>query len=159
MGLPCLLHLGGDIIRPNSLKNQEYWTAKKKSHRVRDMKIKGFLALLMLVVIVVYFLFIFKAGKQEQLPRQIEAFQSMKDKLTRTNMTTLERIITTYIAQEGKAPKSLDDLGSLYILPTARVDAWGTAIRYERISDSRFRLISPGKDRLFNTEDDIIMEY
>lgn len=123
------------------------------------MKIKGFLALLILVAIVVYFLFIFKAGKQGQLPGQIEAFQSMKDKLTRTNMTTLERVITAFIAREEKAPKSLDDLENLYILLTTRVDAWGVAIRYERISDSRFRLISAGKDRLFKTKDDIIMEY
>ena len=123
------------------------------------MKIKGFLVLLILVAILVYFLFIFKSGKQEQLPGQIEAFQSMREKLTKTNMTTLERVVTSYIASEGKAPKTLDDLENYYLLPSAKVDAWGTAIKYEIISDSRFRLVSAGRDRLFKTEDDIVMEY
>jgi Ca2+/Na+ antiporter len=122
------------------------------------MKIKGFLVLLILTAVVVYFLFIFKSGKQEQLPGQIEAFQSMKEKLTKTNMATLERVITSYIANEGRAPETLDDLENYYLLPSARVDAWRTAIKYERISDSRFRLISAGRDRLFKTEDDIIIE-
>lgn len=123
------------------------------------MKIKGFLVLLILVAILVYFLFIFKSGKQEQLPGQIEAFQSMKEKLTRTNMATLERTITLYIAQEGKVPETLDALENFYPLTSAKFDAWGMTIKYEIISDSRFRLISAGRDRLFKTEDDIIMEY
>ena len=123
------------------------------------MKIKGFLVLLILVAILVYFLFIFKSGKQEQLPGQIEAFQSMREKLTRANMTTLERVVTAYIAREEKAPGTLDDLENYYLLPSAKVDAWGTAIKYEAISDSRFRLVSAGRDRLFKTEDDIVMEY
>lgn len=115
--------------------------------------------MLILAAIVVYFLFIFKAGKQEQLPGQIEAFQSMKEKLTKTNMTTMERVITSYIAQEGRVPKTLHDLQDFYLLPSARVDAWNTAIKYERVSDFRFRLISAGRDRIFKTEDDIIVEY
>jgi Ca2+/Na+ antiporter len=122
------------------------------------MKIKGFLVLLILVAILVYFLFIFKSGKQKELPGQVEAFQSMKEKLTRTNMTTLERAITLYIAKENKAPETLDALESFYPLTSARFDAWGTAIKYEIISDSRFRLTSAGRDRLFKTKDDIVIE-
>ncbi|MFQ6109530.1 MAG: hypothetical protein ACE5L7_08270 [Candidatus Aminicenantales bacterium] len=122
------------------------------------MKLKGFLVLLILAAVIVYFLFLFKAGRHEQLPQQIEAFQSMKEKLTRTNMTTLQRVITNYIAQEGKTPVSLDDLAKLYIIPSARVDAWGKVIKYERLSDSRFRLVSAGTDRVFETEDDIVIE-
>ncbi len=122
------------------------------------MKIKGFLVLLILVGILVYFLFIFKSGKQEQLPGQVEAFQSMKEKLTRTNMVTLERAITLYIAKENKVPETIDALESFYPLTSARFDAWGTAIKYEIISDSRFRLTSAGRDRLFKTEDDIVIE-
>ena len=123
------------------------------------MKIKGFLVLLILVAVLVYFLFIFKSGKQEQLPGQIEAFQSMKEKLTRTNMAALEKAITFFIAREGKVPETLDALENFYPLTSAKFDAWGTAIKYETISDSRFRLVSAGRDRLFKTEDDITIEY
>ena len=123
------------------------------------MRIKGFLAILLLVMVVVFFLYIVKTGKQEQLPGQIEAFSSMKDKLTRTNLKTLEKEITSYIVQTGETPEILNDLDRFHLISAARVDAWGKAIKYERLSEERFRLISAGKDKLFKTEDDIIVEY
>ena len=123
------------------------------------MRIKGFLAILLLVVVVVFFLYVIKAGNQQQLPAQIEAFDSMKDKLTRTNLVTLERVITSYMAQAGETPRTLKDLDRFHLISAARVDAWGKAIKYERLSESRFRLVSAGKDRLFKTDDDIISEY
>jgi hypothetical protein len=39
------------------------------------------------------------------------------------------------------------------------LDGWGKSIRYERLSDSSFRLISAGKDKTFDTEDDIVLDY
>lgn len=123
------------------------------------MRIKGFLAIILLVMVVVFFLYVIKAGKHEQLPGQIEAFDSMKDKLTRTNLKTLERVIISYTAQAGETPQTLKDLDSLHLIAAARVDAWGKAIKYERLSEARFRLVSAGKDRRFKTEDDITAEY
>ncbi len=123
------------------------------------MRIKGFLAILLLVMVVVFFLYIVKTGKQEQLPGQIEAFSSMKDKLTRANLKTLEKEITYYIVQAGETPRVLDDLDRFHLISAAREDAWGKPIKYERLSEERFRLISAGKDKLFKTEDDIILEY
>jgi len=122
------------------------------------MKMKGFLALFLLVIVIVFFLFVLKTGKHKQLPGDIESFNDMKYKLTKTNMTTLERLITTYIANEGRTPSSLQALQGLYVISAARVDAWGTAIKYERISDNDFRLISAGKDRVFNTKDDLVLK-
>ncbi len=122
------------------------------------MRIKGFLALFLLVVIIVFFLFVVRAGKQKQLPGEIESFNDMKYKLTKTNMATLEKLITTYIANEGHPPNSLKDLQGLYVISAAGVDAWGTAIKYERISASDFKLISAGRDRVFNTKDDIVVK-
>lgn len=116
------------------------------------------MALFLLATVLVFFLFIIKTGKHEQLAEKVEAFSEMKYKLTKTNMTTLERSIISYTANEGKTPKSLKDLQALYIVSAAGVDAWGKAIKYERLSDSDFRLISAGKDRIFNTKDDIILE-
>lgn len=123
------------------------------------MRVKGFLAILLLVILVVFFLYIVKTGKHEQLPGQIEAFEGMKDKLTRANLKTLEKEITSYMAQSGESPRVLSDLDRFHLISAARVDAWGKAIKYERMSEERFRLISAGKDKLFKTEDDIILEY
>jgi len=123
------------------------------------MRIKGFLAIILLVMVVVFFLYVIKAGKHEQLPGQIEAFDSMKAKLTRTNLKTLERVIISYIAQAGETPQTLKDLDRFHLIAAARVDAWGKAIKYERLSEARFRLVSAGKDRRFKTEDDITSEY
>ncbi len=123
------------------------------------MRIKGFLAILLLVMLVVFFLYVIKAGKHGQLPGQIEAFNSMKDKLTRTNLKTLERVIISHIAQKGETPQKLQDLDKFHLISAARVDAWGTIIKYKKLSETRFQLISAGKDRRFKTEDDITSEY
>jgi hypothetical protein len=39
------------------------------------------------------------------------------------------------------------------------LDAWGTAVKYERLSDTGFRLRSAGPDRVFDTADDIVKDY
>jgi hypothetical protein len=37
-------------------------------------------------------------------------------------------------------------------------DSWGNKIKYERISDENYRLISAGKDKIFDTDDDIVIK-
>ncbi|MFQ6082086.1 MAG: hypothetical protein ACE5WD_01860 [Candidatus Aminicenantia bacterium] len=123
------------------------------------MKIKGFLALLILVLALVYFLWIAKGRRQDQTVEEFEAFNEVKFKLTKVNMTTLQRAIVSFIAKEGRTPKSLKGLQTFHVLSAERLDAWGAAIKYERLSDINFRLISAGRDRVFNTQDDIILDY
>jgi hypothetical protein len=41
---------------------------------------------------------------------------------------------------------------------TGGFDAWGNVIRYEKLSDDNFELTSAGPDKMFDTEDDIIVE-
>jgi hypothetical protein len=74
-------------------------------------------------------------------------------------MQSLEKIILSYIAGEGQAPKSLQDLRNSSLLVGGTMDGWGKSIKYERLSDSSFRLISAGKDKTFDTEDDIVLDY
>jgi len=123
------------------------------------MKIRGFLVLLILVLVLVYFLWIAKSGGKEQVVEKVETFNKVKVKLTRANMATLERAITSFIAREGRTPKNLKELRAFHVLMTGKLDAWGTVINYERLSDDNFRLISAGGDRVFNTEDDIVLNY
>jgi len=122
------------------------------------MKIKGFLAILIIVAILVYFLWFLKAGKDEAIYSEIEAFDKTKSQLTETNIVTLERIIESFIALNGKAPDNLKEIQSIQPLGEGRWDAWGTAIKYEKLSDEKFRLISAGQDKTFNTVDDIVRE-
>jgi len=120
------------------------------------MRIKGFLAILLLVLVLAFFLFIVKTGKKEQILEKIEAFDSVKYKLTKTNMTLIQRMITSYTAAKGRVPESLKELQSLQPLGAGQFDAWGKAIKYERLSDNDWRLISAGNDGTFNTKDDIV---
>lgn len=120
------------------------------------MKLKGFLVLFLLVVIVVFFLYVAKRGGKSQLKEEVDAYAEVKEKTTRANFTSLERAIDLYIAQKGEVPKDLVDLQTLFRSVYVETDSWGNKIKYERISDSSYRLISAGKDQTFGTDDDII---
>ena len=119
---------------------------------------KGFLVLFLLVVIVVFFLFVAKRGGKSRLKEEVDAFAEVKEKTTRTNLTTLERAIDLFIAQNGRVPKDLKEMQTLSRSVYVDTDSWGNKLRYERISDSRYRLTSAGKDKTFHTDDDIIIE-
>jgi hypothetical protein len=123
------------------------------------MKIRGFMAILLLVAIVVFFLYTLKSGGNKDIPEQIEAFSSAKQKLTETNLSSLEKEVLSYIVSNGTAPNSLDDIRFSPAITTGKWDAWGNKIKYERLSDETFRLTSAGHDGAFGTKDDIIKEY
>lgn len=122
------------------------------------MKRRGFLVLLVLAAVAVYFLWIAKTGKKEII-EEVEIFGKAQKEVTRTNMDTLSREILTFITQEGRTPKELKELRKYHALFTVGLDGWGTAIKYKRLSSDDFRLISAGKDKAFNTSDDIVIDY
>jgi hypothetical protein len=123
------------------------------------MKIRGFMVIIVLVAVVVFFLYTLKSGGDKDIPEQIEAFSRTKQKLTETNISSLEKEILTYIVSHGAAPQNLDDIRLSPALTTGKWDAWGNKIRYERLSDESFRLTSAGHDGTFGTDDDIVKEY
>jgi len=114
--------------------------------------------MLLLVSILVYFIWFAKTG-EEIIPEQIKKFDATKDKLTRTNMTSLNRLIDYFIATQGRTPKDLQELMRSQGIAGAQYDGWGKVMKYEKISDENFRLVSAGHDGTFNTEDDIVVEY
>lgn len=121
------------------------------------MKIKGFLVIFLLVVIVVFFLYVTKRGGKSHLKDQVDAFAEVKEKTTRTNLASLEKAIDLFIAQKGRVPDELKEIQTFSRSIYVDTDSWGNKIRYERISDSSYRLISAGKDKAFHTDDDIII--
>jgi hypothetical protein len=123
------------------------------------MKARGFLIVLILAVAIIYLIWFTKSGEKTHLEQQVDRFVQAKEDLTRVNMQSLQKIILSYIASEGQPPKSLQDLRTSNLLVGGTIDGWGKSIKYEKLSDSSFRLISAGKDKTFDTEDDIIVDY
>ncbi len=123
------------------------------------MRIKGFLAVLVLIAVGAYFIMTIKSKQVEGIEGQVDAFLSVKTDLTKTNMAALQRAVNIYIAQVGKNPETLQDLRRMQPMAAAQVDGWGKIIRYEMITEDRFRLTSAGPDGVFRTRDDIVMDY
>lgn len=123
------------------------------------MKIRGFLAILMLAAVIVVALQFVKTGGTAKIQQDVGTFSRAKAMLTETNFKTLSRAIDTHQATQGEMPARLDDLGMSLPLTTGKQDGWGRVIRYEIISETSFRLTSAGPDGRFDTTDDIIKEY
>jgi hypothetical protein len=122
------------------------------------MKIKGFLVILVLVAVIAFFIYYIGSGEKKVIKDQVGSFTKSKEKLTRTNMNSLKRAVDYYTAQKGRLPDKLQDLRMAVPITTGKLDAWGTEIKYERLSDIEFRLTSAGGDKTFNTNDDIIIQ-
>ena len=122
------------------------------------MKIRGFLVVLVLAAVAVYFLWIAKTGEKQVLEK-VEMFSKVKQEVTKINMDSLSKDILTFVTQEGRTPKDFKELRKYHALLPVGLDGWGTAIKYERLSSDDFRLISAGKDKTFNTSDDIVIDY
>ncbi len=114
--------------------------------------------MLILAAVVVYFLWMAKAGK-DKVVEEVKVFSDTKKQLTEANMSSLAREIQSYIAMQGRTPNSLKEFRALRTMPISTLDAWGKAIKYERLSDEDFRLISAGADGEFDTSDDIAKDY
>ncbi len=121
------------------------------------MKIRGLLIVVILALIVVYAVYFTKTGGKSNLKVMVDQYAEAKIDLTKVDMDTLERIISERMASDGQAPAALEELRRFHPAMSLR-DAWGREIRYERLSDSSFRLTSAGPDGEFGTADDIVKE-
>jgi hypothetical protein len=124
------------------------------------MKIRGLLVGVLLAMVAVYFIFFTKvADDKGGLQIQVDKYLQSKIKLTAVNLESLSREVLSYAAEGDGLPEGLEALRRFH--PTAAVlpDAWGRKIRYERLSDSSFRLRSAGPDGAFETEDDIVKDF
>jgi hypothetical protein len=123
------------------------------------MKTAGFLIVLVLALAAIYFIWFAKTGEKAPLETTVDQYSKVRVELTRTNMQALQKIILSYMASEGEIPQSLQDVRNFSQPLVGATDAWGKSIKYERLSDSSFKLTSAGKDGVFGTADDIVLEY
>jgi len=123
------------------------------------MKIRGFLAILLMVVVIVYVIYFVKSGGKTSIKTQIDRFERTRGELTKVNMNQLGQGILGWMADKEGAPATLQEV--LRTQPTlgAVVDGWGREYRYQRLSRDGFRLASAGSDGEFDTEDDISRDY
>jgi hypothetical protein len=123
------------------------------------MRTKGLLLVVLLASVIVYWLLFAKAGKKTYLETVVDRGLQAQVDLTNVNLQSLQRIVAGFVSGEGRTPRSLQEVRNAGLLIAGSVDGWGHPIRYERVSDSTFRLISAGKDGRFATNDDIVLEY
>ncbi|MGE5741875.1 MAG: hypothetical protein ACM32H_07515 [Candidatus Aminicenantes bacterium RBG_16_66_30] len=125
------------------------------------MKLRGAMIGLLLAVVAVYFIFFTKVAKDEQggLEIMVDKYLESKIKLTEVNLESLSREILAFASEGEGLPESLEALKRLNPAAGALPDPWGTKIRYERLSDSSFRLRSAGPDRIFDNADDIVKDF
>lgn len=124
------------------------------------MKTRGLLVVVLLAMVAVYFIFFAKvADDKGGLQIEVDKYLQTKINLTRVNLESLSREVLSYAADGEGLPESLEALRRFHPTAAALPDAWGRKIRYERLSDSSFRLRSAGPDGAFETEDDIVKDY
>jgi hypothetical protein len=81
-----------------------------------------------------------------------EGIERSKEISTLATLRHLSTWLRSYLAERDLLPERLDALG----LDGPAVDGWKSPIRYERLGATRFRLASAGRDRLFDTIDDLV---
>jgi len=123
------------------------------------MKIRGFLAMLLLAVVVVYFIFFAKTAGKSGIETEVQHFARTKIRLTEVNFETLARQIHLFAADREGMPEDLKPLQQMRPLGSGLQDGWGRDIRYEKLSEMSFRLRSAGPDGVFDTEDDVVKDY
>ncbi|MEN6560851.1 MAG: hypothetical protein ABFD52_08765 [Acidobacteriota bacterium] len=126
------------------------------------MKMRGLILGLLLATVAVAFIFFAKVGKDGQggLQTMTGKYAESRISLTKVNLETLSREIQSYAAEsDGRLPETLEEMRRLHPAAAAVTDAWGRKIRYERLSDSGFRLRSAGPDGAFGTGDDITGDF
>ena len=92
------------------------------------MKMKGFLVIFLLVVILVFFLYVVKRDGKSRLKGQVDAFAKAKEKTTRTNLSSLEKAIDIFIAQHGRIPDDLKEIQTFGRSVYVDTDSWGNKI-------------------------------
>lgn len=135
------------------------------------MKSRGFLVVLVMAAVVVVLLWQLKPAGEENieteklqekkthLEKGVQSVNRAREMATQANLKAIQMEVFMYISEYGKTPADLQQILQTAQLKSGDKDAWGTSVRYKRISDDSFHLISAGSDREFDTSDDVVLKY
>jgi hypothetical protein len=85
-------------------------------------------------------------------------YWAAQKKITRQRVEEIDKALLAYLTVEQRCPETLNDLLERRAIQRhALKDAWGTPIEY-RCSDRGTRVFSAGRDKTFDTADDINSE-
>jgi hypothetical protein len=116
---------------------------------------------LLLVILLAFLVFIaLQTGffsKKESLPQKMLNANQKVDKLVfESDIKHLTTAIQTYYSDSGKYPRSFEELIPFYLrTETECLDAWGQKYRMEVVNETDIFIISAGKDKIFDTSDDL----
>ena len=97
--------------------------------------------------------------KKTPLTKGVQAVDRAKVLAAQANLKSIQLEVLSYISEYGRTPENLEPILQSAHLESGDKDIWGTPVRYVRISDESFQLISAGSDRKFDTRDDIVLKY
>jgi hypothetical protein len=126
------------------------------------MKTRGLLVVVLMAAVAVYVLYFAKLGSDKGgLEVMVDKYAETRIKLTRVNLDALSKEVLSFATGEQGLPEDMKQLQRARPggLGMGGLDAWGRAIRYEKLSDTSFRLRSAGPDGAFDTADDIVKDY
>ncbi len=122
------------------------------------MRMRGFFVLLFMAGLIYFALWMIKGGK-EGVVKDIKRLDQTQVELTKANITSLQKAIISFTIQRDRLPKNLKELRLVVVSRFGYSDAWGTPFKYKKLSEDKFRLISASADKIFNTSDDIVVDY
>lgn len=122
------------------------------------MKMRGFFVLLFMAGLIYFALWMVKGGK-DKVVKEIKVLDRTQVELTKVNMTSLQKAIISFTIQRDRTPNNLKELRLVVVSRFGHSDAWGTPFKYKKLSGDKFRLISAGADKIFDTSDDIVVDY
>jgi hypothetical protein len=125
------------------------------------MRTRGLLVVVLMAAAAVYILYFAKAGGDKGgLEVMVDKYAETRIKLTRANLDALSKEVLSFATGDQGLPEDMKQLQRARPgLGMGVLDAWGRAIRYEKLSDTSFRLRSAGPDGAFDTADDIVKDY
>lgn len=119
---------------------------------------RAFIIMLLVTMLIVLLLFAGRTCGQKKA--YIEQLMTAKQKAERASMdakaNTIRAALESYYADNDKYPDMLDALVPYYIRARDQIlDTWGQPFKLETYGEMDLILISSGKDRVFETSDDI----
>lgn len=86
----------------------------------------------------------------------VKAYNKTKNSIAIDQISTITKAVTSYYIDNGEYPESLDQLIPMYLRTQTEItDPWGSPFEIRSDDGENFYIISPGRDLVFEDDDDI----